>query len=231
MTRLCSCWRALLAILLVCAATAVPSPAQSLSTLVSFNNTNGANPLSVVIQGLDGYLYGTSQLGGQRGYGNIFKISTDGVMTEFYGVCQHRNLGTPLYFCTDGAYPTAGLVLATDGNLYGVTSQGGTNCSPDGCGTIFRITPLGVLTTLYNFCSQANCTDGTTPNGALIQANDGNLYGTTSGDGHTSFGSVFRLSLNGTLTTLYNFSGPDGAAPHAPLTQGMDEALYGTTIR
>jgi len=78
---------------------------------------------------------------------------------------------------TDGANPTAGLIQATDGNLYGTTLDGGAN----NAGTIFKITPAGKLTTLYSFCSQTNnegyCTDGNSPTG-LVQATNGNFYGT-----------------------------------------------------
>jgi len=80
---------------------------------------------------------------------------------------------------SDGAAILAGLVQATDGNLYGTAYEGGANCAPDGCGTIFKITPSGTLTTLHSFCSQSNCTDGEYPEAGLIQATNGNFYGTT----------------------------------------------------
>src|ERR1700722_10480452 len=85
---------------------------------------------------------------------------------------------------TDGANSTAGLIRATDGNFYGTTSEGGANND----GTVLRISPSGVLTTLYSFCSKSACSDGANPLGALIQATDGNLYGTTGS------GSVFRIT-------------------------------------
>jgi uncharacterized repeat protein (TIGR03803 family) len=230
MKTFCSCWPFLA--ILVCAATPIPSFAQNLSTLVSFNVTNGANPADSLVQGADGYLYGTTTGGGQNGSGNIFKVANEGAMTVLYSFCADNYFGLVPSFCTDGSGPAAGLVQATDGNFYGVTVLGGINCIPEGaqgCGTVFRMTPSGALTTLYRFCSQANCTDGTSPKSALIQANDGNLYGTTAGNGSTSYGTIFRLTLDGTLSTLYNFSGPDGALPLGALTQGMDGALYGTT--
>ena len=85
----------------------------------------------------------------------------------------------------DGANPQSSLVLGNDGNFYGTTSNGGISqprCTFNGvveCGTVFRITPGGTLTTLYNFCSQPNCADGWGPQAALVQGPDGNLYGTT----------------------------------------------------
>src|SRR5437773_1023085 len=80
---------------------------------------------------------------------------------------------------TDGGNPEAGLVQATDGNFYGTTFFGGA----DGQGTVFKITPSGTLTTLYSFCSQSGCADGLEPAAALVQATDGNFYGTTIGGG------------------------------------------------
>jgi uncharacterized repeat protein (TIGR03803 family) len=140
---------------------------------------------------------------------------------------------------TDGSYPHDGLIQATDGNLYGTTSYGGahTPCNSDsrGCGTVFKITPAGTLTTLYNFCAQTNCADGASPGGGLIQGTDGNFYGTTGGGGTNGYGNgtVFKITAGGTLTTLYNFCAQtnctDGASPLAGLVQGTDGNFYGTT--
>jgi uncharacterized repeat protein (TIGR03803 family) len=100
---------------------------------------------------------------------------------------------------TDGAEPGFGaLVQGTDGDFYGTTSLGGANsnseyCGTGGCGTIFKITPGGMLTTLYNFCSDYNCTDGLGPFGGLIQGTDGNFYGTTGLGGTNDAGTVFKL--------------------------------------
>lgn len=101
---------------------------------------------------------------------------------------------------TDGANSTAGLIHATDGNFYGTTSEGGVN----GDGSIFRMSPTGALTSIYSFCSESACADGANPMGALVQATDGNLYGTTLN------GSVFRITLSGKFTTL---SGTGGLGP------------------
>ena len=135
----------------------------------------------------------------------------------------------------DGAQPTAGLVEATDGDLYGTTLEGGAYRS----GSVFRITPSGVLTTLYSFCSQSACEDGAEPYGGLVQAGSGSLYGTTEyGGGNNECtsdigcGTVFRISLSGKLTTLYRFCSQaacaDGNSPlPAPAPHGG--GIPGTT--
>jgi uncharacterized repeat protein (TIGR03803 family) len=130
---------------------------------------------------------------------------------------------------TDGSNSAAGLILATDGNFYGTTSNGGANSA----GTVFRINRNGALTTIYSFCSQIGCPDGAHPLGALIQATDGNLYGTTSGLTFRNTGTVFKITLSGSLTTLITFSttGTGGQTPIAGLVQGQDGELYGTTSR
>jgi uncharacterized repeat protein (TIGR03803 family) len=110
----------------------------------------------------------------------------------------------------DGGSPVAKLVQANSGDLYGTTSIGGPLICDDildvGCGTIFKITLGGTLTSLHNFCTQPGCTDGYYPNAALIQASDGNLYGSTSQGGACSrCGTIFKMMPDGVLTTLYRF--------------------------
>jgi uncharacterized repeat protein (TIGR03803 family) len=104
----------------------------------------------------------------------------------------------------DGSSPYAGLVQATDGNLYGTTVLGGAG----GEGTIFKITPSG---TLLSFAG----TDGAQPYAGLIQATDGNLYGTTKFGGANNDGTIFKITLSGTLTTLHSFDATDGSDPYA----------------
>jgi uncharacterized repeat protein (TIGR03803 family) len=138
--------------------------------------------------------------------------------------------------CTDGEYPLAGLIQATNGDFYGTTYDGGGNCAPDGCGTIYKITPSGTLTTLYSFCPQSYCTDGALPNAGLIQGTDGDLYGTTFWGGTSGYGTVFKITTLGKLTTLYSFSCSqtdctDGRYPVAGLIQGTDGNLYGTAYQ
>ncbi len=126
--------------------------------------------------------------------------------------------------------PESALIQANDGNFYGTTGGGGVNCAGSGgCGTVFKITPQGALTTLYSFCAQIGCEDGSNPYSALVQGSDGNFYGTTYGGGASGHGTVFKLTPLGMLTTLHTFSGPDGSAPAAGLVQGVDGNFYGTT--
>jgi uncharacterized repeat protein (TIGR03803 family) len=126
---------------------------------------------------------------------------------------------------TDGYDPVWGLVQGTNGSLYGTTLVGGTNDD----GTVFKITPSGTVTALYNFCSQSNCTDGFTSLGGLVQGTDGNLYGTTFMGGANTVGTVFKITPSGTLTTLFSFDNTDGANPSAGLVQGTNGKFYGTT--
>jgi uncharacterized repeat protein (TIGR03803 family) len=171
--------------------------AGKLTTLYNFcaqtSCYDGATPLSGVIQANDGKFYGTTSGGGTNNNGTVFKITAAGALTTLYRFCTQTG-------CTDGAGPS-GLVQANDGNFYGVTALGGTAGSScfDECGTIFKITPQGILTTLYEFCAQAKCTDGYGPH-ALVQATDGNFYGVTEFGGGPcgsippGCGTVFKFS-------------------------------------
>jgi len=246
------------AVALLGVATAIASPAQTFSTLVTFNYTNGANPYFVsLVQGTDGNLYGTTEGGGANGEGTVFKVTPTGTLTTLYSFCAKTN-------CTDGSVPFGGLVLGTDGNFYGTTSEGGISADPCGgdCGTVFKITPAGKLTTLHSF----DYTDGITPYGPLVQATNGNFYGTTqsgtvysitSGGTFTTVltggaggyaliqatngnfygaggggpdGMVFSITSGGKLTTLHSFDGStDGSDPFGPLVQASNGNFYGTT--
>jgi uncharacterized repeat protein (TIGR03803 family) len=222
------------------AAMTIISSAQTFSTLASFDGTNGSLPaLGALVQGTDGNFYGTTTAGGTStqcngGCGTVFKMSPSGVLTMLYSFCSQPN-------CTDGKIPYATLVQASDGNFYGVTFEGGGNgdgCD-EGCGTLFKITSGGTLTTLYSFCSQASCADGGNPedSSGLTQGSDGNLYGATAtggtGLGLYGSGTIFKISLGGTLTTVYNFC-PDsrcssGYHDNAGLVQGSNGNFYGVT--
>ena len=204
--------------------------AQSFSSLVTFDGTNGEYPnSSPLVQGTDGNLYGTTEFGEANGnYGTIFRITPDGTLTTIYSFCAQTK-------CMDGASPQGGLLLGNDGNFYGTTWVGGHgNCgyATPGCGTIFRVTPTGMLKTLYRFCLQKKCPDGGNPNGSLVFGTDGSLYGTTYSGGNPSCGgcgTVFRLDSNAQLTSLHLFDLANGGYPVAGLLQGFDGKFYGTT--
>ena len=140
-----------------------------------------------------------------------------------------------LFSNTNGSKPTGGLALSTDGNFYGTTYQGGyTNLNYGlGYGTVFMVTTNGTLTTLFSF-SGAN---GSEPNAELTLGTDGNFYGTTSRGGYTNlnngsgYGTVFKVTTNGTLTTLFSFSYANGYNPSGALTFGADGNFYGTTAQ
>jgi uncharacterized repeat protein (TIGR03803 family) len=178
---------------------------------------DGRNPYGGLVQGTDGNLYGTTTRGGANNAGTVFRIPT-----KVRPFTRLHSFNT-----TDGAYPYAALIQASDGNFYGTTELGGAN----GGGTLFQITPSGTLTSLYSFCAQASCTDGKTPVAGLTQATDGNFYGTTELGGANGAGTIFQLTPGGTLTTLYSFcaqpSCADGENPLSGLLQATDGNLYG----
>ena len=227
------------AVLALFAATAMALPAQTFTTLHSFDGGDGQNPqAAVLVQGIDGNLYGTVASGGTYSGGAVFKITPSGTFTTIYNFCSQSG-------CSDGKYPLAGLVQATSGYVYGTTAgggaNGGANCaSYPGCGTVFRIAPSGGSTfeTLYSFCVQSGCTDGANPVGTLVKAASGDLYGTTNAGGancvvHGGCGTVFKITPSGTLTTLYSFCPQSGCADGAGLEVGLVQAtngdFYGTT--
>ena len=151
----------------------------TLNTLYSFTGGgDGANPAAGLVQGADGNFYGTAEYGGTNDSGTVFKIMTNGTLSTLYLFTGG----------SDGANPVAQLVQGTDGNFYGTTEYSGAN----GSGTVFKITPGGVLTTVYTFTGGD---DGAHPNSALVQGTDGNFYGTTSSGGAHGNGAIFRLSL------------------------------------
>ncbi len=134
--------------------------------------------------------------------------------------------------CTDGSDPVGNVIQGSDGNFYGTTDGGGANGN---YGTVFKVTPSGTLTTLYSFCSHGgtSCTDGRLPWSGLIHGSDGNFYGTTNIAGAHFFGTVYKLTPSGALTTLYSFCSQAGCAdgyyPFAGVIQGSDGNFYGST--
>ncbi len=209
--------------------TAVETSAQTFTTLVKLDIKDGVAPEASLVQGIDGTLYGTALGGGMNGLmgqGTVFEVTATGAFRVLYGFCLQPN-------CTDGAYPRASLFLATDGHFYGTTEGGGEGCLYY-CGTVFKISSNGVLSTIYSFCTQPNCPDGVQPFGGVIQGSDLNFYGTTNGGGpRQRGGTVYRLTPNGFLRTIHGFCSRqnciDGEFPWGNLTEGSDGNLYGTT--
>jgi uncharacterized repeat protein (TIGR03803 family) len=199
----------------VCVTTAMALPGQTLTTLHSFNSTDGLWPFAGLVQGTDGNLYGTTYYGGtapncageSSPCGTIFKITPAGTLTSLHN-----------FDGTDGANPQGGLVLGADGSFYGTTFYDGEH----GGGTIFKITASGALTTLY---SLGFFPIGSGPESALIQATDGSFYGTTI----QGFGTILEFNPGGAVTTFYSFSGTGGNFPQGSLVEGIDGNFYGTT--
>jgi uncharacterized repeat protein (TIGR03803 family) len=201
------------------AMTAIAAPSQTFTPLLSFDGADGSFPSTALTQGADGNLYGTTTNGGSssacdNGCGTIFKMTPNGDLTMLYS-----------FDGLDGGRPNA-LVQATNGDFYGTTQAYG----PNGYGTVFKITPDGTLTTLHDFCSQTNCQDGALPFAPLIQATDGNFYGSaTAGGNQTGAGILFKISPSGTFSPFHNFDGKDGGYPCGNLVQATDGNFYGTT--
>ncbi|MBV8451587.1 MAG: hypothetical protein JOZ29_04865 [Deltaproteobacteria bacterium] len=199
------------------------TPAGKLSTLYNFCSQplcrDGANPAAALLLATDGNFYGTTEFGGANLLGTAFEISAAGKLTSLYSFCSKPA-------CADGGMPVAGLVQATNGNFYGTTEQE----EPSNYGTVFEMTTAGKLSTLYSFCSLLlGCPDGAEPDAGLVQATNGNFYGTTNLGGAYSIGVVFKITPSGKLTTLHSFNGTDGGEPYAGLVQATNGNFYGTT--
>ena len=192
--------------------------AGNLTTLHSFSGfpLDGAAPTAGLVQGADGNFYGTTASGGLFYQGTVFRMTPAGELT-----LRHSFNG----FMGEGAIPTAGLVQGNDGNFYGTTASGGAHYR----GTVFKITSLGILTTLHSFGDSSG--DGAGPAAGLVQGSDGNFYGTTASGGTSYQGTVFRITPAGAVTVLHSFSASttEGATPVARMVQGSDGNFYGTT--
>jgi uncharacterized repeat protein (TIGR03803 family) len=197
------------------------SPAATLHVLYAFgpNQDNGYNPNSRLVLATDGNFYGTCAgsghpLPGSLPEGTVFRLTPSGDVTMVF-----------TFHGSDGRRPN-GVIQGNDGNFYGTTGYDG----PSGGGTVFKVTPGGTRTTLYRFASGSPT--GDTPLAALVKGRDGNFYGTTSRGGTNRYGTIFKITPGGTLTTLHNFgqdfNDTDGAVPQAPLVLGTDGNFYGT---
>ena len=177
---------------------------------------DGASPMSSLVQGSDGNLYGETIQGINGDAGLIFKITRSGVYSVVHNFCSLTN-------CADGRLAsTAALVRGRDGNLYGSTSLGGSGSCTSGCGTFFKITNGGALTTLHDF--QAG---ELTPPGSLVLARDGNFYGFSTDSQNRNV--IVRITPQGVLTALYTMSQADGQQANS-LMQANNGDFYGTAL-
>ncbi|MEO8657542.1 MAG: choice-of-anchor tandem repeat GloVer-containing protein [Bryobacteraceae bacterium] len=189
-------------------------PAGNYAVLYSFTGgPDGSQPDGGVILDSAGNLYGATFLGGLHNYGVVFKLDSAGNQTVLYSFTG----------VTDGRFPIDGVTLDASGNIYGITSGGGTYEH----GVVYKLDTTGRLTVLYTFTGLG---DGNGPNGGVVLDSAGNLYGTSQVGGTAGLGMVYKLDPAGQLTVLYNFLGTtDGSLPSAGVILDAAGNLYGTT--
>jgi uncharacterized repeat protein (TIGR03803 family) len=207
-------WPMLAACLLLWMACLGVCAADPVSVLHDLTSAEGW-PASVLVEASDGSFYGTTEYGGPGGSnsGTVFRVTPDGVFATLH-----------VFAGSDGSAPTA-LTLAADGNLYGTTLYGGSS----NAGTVFRVSIAGVFTSVYSFAANAH-NAGVAPS-QLALGNDGLLYGMTTDGGDNASGSVFKITTDGVLTTIYSFpvsslTGGDSG----PLLLGHDGNFYGVSL-
>lgn len=221
------------------------TPSGDFTTVYTFNNFDGRFPSAELIQGADGFFYGTTPAGGWAGadQGTVFKFNLNS--TPLITLHRFNDTDGNLYGYPYLLYEGARLTVGSDGNIYGVTSGGGNHSvydEQDGNGTIFTMTPTGALTTLYKFSDFTDFgehtftnVDGAQPNGALLQASDGNFYGVCVSGGTNERGTIFRITPGGVFDLLHTFAPPvddsghnaDGIYPVGALVEGDPGSLYG----
>ncbi len=180
------------------------------SVLHDFTGSDGSFIRGRLVRDKKGNLYGTALFGGANGDGSVFKYGTDGTLTVLHS-----------FNGTDGEFPEHGVVMDKAGNLYGVTAFGGAS----GNGAVYEVAKDGTFSTLYSFTGG---TDGGFLYGGPAIDKKGNLYGSTVDDGASGAGTVFKLAPDGTLTTLYSFTGgADGGNPEGDMLLA-GKALYST---
>jgi uncharacterized repeat protein (TIGR03803 family) len=177
--------------------------------------SDGQNPASGLLLASNGCFYGTTSQGGRFSQGTIFALQPNGN--------GYTNLYTFGVTPREATEPMDGLIQGTDGALYGTSTGGGSN----NVGTVFKVRLDGTgFTSIHSFAGAG----GVVPEGGLIEASDGVLYGTTTGGGSNGGGVVFKLNSDGSgFTTIHNFLAvpADGRAPHSTLVEGADGGLYG----
>jgi uncharacterized repeat protein (TIGR03803 family) len=188
----------------------------------------------VSVRDSEGNLYGTAGFGGAHNVGAVYKLTASGQETVLHSFCSLTN-------CADGSAPSGGVIMDSEGNLYGTTLYGGASSNgsgvTSGAGVLYKLAPSGQETVLYNFCSLANCADGSLPSGRLLMDSEGNLYGTTINGGpnggiSAGAGVVYRVDTSGSETVLCRFgsaSCPDGTNPNGGVISDSEGNLYGTT--
>ncbi len=192
------------------------TPSGTLTVLYAFDGTHGSSPPDPLIQGTDGNFYGTTMFGGTNGAGVVFRITPAGKLTVLYN-----------FDGTHGDLPVGPLVQGSDGNFYGTTEAGGAFLD----GVILKMTPTGKLTVLHSLNIS---TEGAAPFGGLVQATDGNFYGTTNqnGPGNTNCpsgcGTIFKITPKGKFSLVYSFDQTTGAIPYSTIMQHTNGLLYGT---
>ena len=203
-----------LALFLLACGAIVPIQAQAPTQTYTFISSFTGNPapkypVGALVQGRDGYLYGSSYYGGTSDDGSIFKVSLSGAITVVHD-----------FTSTEGGPCYSSFLLNTDGNFYGTCSGGSS-----GDGFVFKVTPAGVLTKLHTFTGSG--TDGNGP-GPLTLGSDGNFYGITVTGGTNNLGTFYKITASGTLTTIYSFTSSN-FQPNYDVIQGTDGNFYGGT--
>ena len=203
---------------LSCAIAPVALHAQTFTTLFNFDGSDGRQAYGGLVQASNGNFYGTTYSGGASNQGTVFEMTPGGTLTTLHN-----------FDGAEGASPWGGLVQGANGYLYGTTIAGGSNTN----GTIFEITLGGEFTKLR---AVARYKEGAEPFGSLVKGKDGNFYGTTSQGGPHGGGAVFKITPDGSVTTLYGFCAQiannfcvDGNDPNGGLVQGANGNFYGTT--
>ena len=194
---------------------AVAAQAQVYTPLYNYGTNTGdplnPSPFSSISQGRDGRLYSTTAFGGTHNGGAAYAITTGGNLTKLYDFSAYPA----------ATAPWSGLTLGTDGFFYGTTSSGGAHIA----GTVFKLSDSGQYTNLWDFTGG---NDEGVPEAPLVLGADGNLYSTTEGVYTGTYGTAFKVTSKGALTTLHPFKATDGAVPYG-LILGLDANFYGVS--